>query len=272
MTSGNVTNDVDQPVARAARKQWRLPAGLVLLIAIPVAAGVFRLSQLAFGAKVTPENARFFTTPMPITVHIVSASLFCLFGALQFVPNLRQRRHRWHRVSGRLIAPLGAAAALSGLWMAAFYSLPTADDALLEAFRLIFGAGMVLSLILGVVAIRMRAFDLHRRWMMRGYAIGLAAGTQVFTLLAWAAFVRTPTGVSRAVLMAAGWVINLGVVEWSIRRDPETPPRAMPALSSASCSEQFEADRSAAGVASSLVAVAALTQDGRSIEREKLRS
>ena len=34
----------------------------------------------------------------------------------------------------------------------------------------------------------MRAFDLHRRWMMRGYAIGLGAGTQVFTLLAGAAF------------------------------------------------------------------------------------
>ena len=268
MTSGNVTNDVDQPVARAARKQWRLPAGLVLLIAIPVAAGVFRLSQLAFGAKVTPENARFFATPMPITVHIVSASLFCLFGALQFVPNLRQRRHRWHRVSGRLTAPLGAAAALSGLWMAAFYFLPPADDALLEAFRLIFGAGMVLSLILGVVAIRMRAFDLHCRWMMRGYAIGLAAGTQVFTLLAWAAFVRTPTGVSRAVLMAAGWVINLGVVEWSIRRDPKAPPPPAPAPSS----KLFEADRSAEAVASSLVAVAALTRDGRSIRRERLWS
>ena len=270
MTSGNVTNDVDQPVARAARKQWRLPAGLVLLIAIPVAAGVFRLSQLAFGAKVTPENARFFATPMPITVHIVSASLFCLFGALQFVPNLRQRRHRWHRVSGRLIAPLGAAAALSGLWMAAFYFLPPADDALLEAFRLIFGAGMVLSLILGVVAIRMRAFDLHCRWMMRGYAIGLAAGTQVFTLLAWAAFVRTPTGVSRTVLMAAGWVINLGVVEWSIRRHPKAPPPPAPAP--APSSKLFEADRSAEAVASSLVAVAALTRDGRSIRRERLWS
>ena len=74
MSSGNVTNDVDLPVAPAAGRQWRLPAGLVLLIAIPVAAGVFRLSQLAFGAKVTPENARFLTTPFPIIVHVVSAS------------------------------------------------------------------------------------------------------------------------------------------------------------------------------------------------------
>ena len=154
--------------------------------------------------------------------------------------------------------------------MAAFYSLPPADDGLLEAFRLIFGAGMVLSLILGVVAIRMRAFDRHRRWMMRGYAIGLGAGTQVFTLLAWAAFVRTPTGASRAVLMAAGWVINLGVVEWSIRRHPKAPPPPAPAP--APSSKLFEADRSAEAVASSLVAVAALTRDGRSIRRERLWS
>ena len=63
--------------------------------------------------------------------------------------------------------------------------------------------------------------------MMRGYAIGLGAGTQVFTLLPWAAVAGEPTGVNRAFLMAAGWMINLAVAEWFIRRDSKVAPASI---------------------------------------------
>jgi hypothetical protein len=54
--------------------------------------------------------------------------------------------------------------------------------------------------------------------MIRAYATGLGAGTQVVTHLFWLLLVGQPTGFSRAVLMGAGWVINLAVAEWIIRR------------------------------------------------------
>jgi hypothetical protein len=54
--------------------------------------------------------------------------------------------------------------------------------------------------------------------MMRGYAIGLGAGTQVFTHLPWILFFGVPDELTRALLMAAGWVINIIVVEWIIRK------------------------------------------------------
>ena len=66
---------------------------------------------------------------------------------------------------------------------------------------------------------------------MRAYAIGLGAGTQVLTHLPWFILVGKPGESSRAVLMAAGWVINLAVADWISRRRParrSTKPAAVP--------------------------------------------
>jgi uncharacterized membrane protein len=210
----------------ASRKEWFAPAGLLALSAVPIAAGAVRLGQLGSGAAVTPDNARFFATPVPVVVHIISASLFCVLGAFQFVPGLRRRRIGWHRLAGRLLVPCGLAAALSGLWMTLFYASPPGDGELLEAFRLVFGSGMVLSLVLGLAAILRREIPQHRAWMMRGYAIGLGAGTQVLTHVPWLLLMGKPEGLSRALLMAAGWLINLAVAEWIIRRRTTQPTRA----------------------------------------------
>ena len=54
--------------------------------------------------------------------------------------------------------------------------------------------------------------------MTRGYAIGLGAGTQVFTFLPWTLLFGVPGEAMHAVLMGAGWVINLAVAEIVIRR------------------------------------------------------
>jgi hypothetical protein len=93
------------------------------------------------------------------------------------------------------------------------------DGALMTAFRLVFGSAMALSIVAGVLAIRGRDIRRHRAWMMRGYAIGLGAGTQVLTLGGWAVvFGEQPVGLPRALLSALAWVINLAFVEWIIRR------------------------------------------------------
>ncbi len=85
--------------ATAGSASWRV-AGLILLSAIPIAAGIFRLTELAGGAEITPANARFIASPLPVVLHIVSVSLYAILGAFQFVPRLRRRRHGWHRAAG----------------------------------------------------------------------------------------------------------------------------------------------------------------------------
>lgn len=77
---------------------------------------------------------------------------------------------------------------------------------------------MLVSSLLALSAIRQRDFTAHGQWMIRAYAIGLGAGTQVFTHLPWLPLVqRTPGEMPRAVMMGAGWIINVVVAEWIAR-------------------------------------------------------
>ncbi|MFC0030037.1 DUF2306 domain-containing protein [Micromonospora chaiyaphumensis] len=211
----------------SAKREWLVPVGLIMLSAVPVIAGAARTAELTGGATVTPDNARFFASPVPVLVHIVGASLYCLLGAFQFAPGLRRRRPGWHRLAGRVLVPCGLAAALSGLWMTLFYPRPPIDHVLVTPMRLVFGTAMLGCIVLGFAAIRRRDIPRHRAWMARGYAIGLGAGTQVLTHLPWMLLVGQPDGVGRAFLMLAGWVINLAVVEWALRRRPTKPTRSV---------------------------------------------
>lgn len=203
----------------SSKSDWLIPGALIALSLVPAVAGTVRLAQLAGGASITPENARFFAARLPILLHIPSVVVFSMLGAFQFSPGFRHRRHGWHRAAGRILIPCGMVAALSGLWMTYFYPWPPGDGQLLYVERLVFGVAMALAIALSVLAIRRREFVSHGKWMLRAYAIGLGAGTQVLTHLPWfLLFGAKPGEKPRAVLMGAGWVINVVVAEWIIRR------------------------------------------------------
>src|SRR5438132_194092 len=115
----------------------------------------------------------------------------------------------------------GILVALSGLWMNFFYARPPGDGESLVVVRLIVGSLMLASIVLAVLAIRRRDFTSHGAWMTRAYALALGAGTQVFTMLPWVLIfgpIRAGDELPRTVLMTAGWVINLTVAEYVIRR------------------------------------------------------
>ena len=213
----------------STRSDWLIPAGLIALSMVPALAGSVRLAQLAGGAEITLENARFFAAPLPVMIHIPAAVVYSIVGAFQFSPGLRRRRRAWHRAAGRILIPCALLVALSGLWMAHFYPWPQGDGQLVYAERLVFGTAMVLSVVLGLYAIKRRDFASHGEWMMRAYAIGLGAGTQVLTHLPWFMLVEDKPGeLARGVMMGAGWIINVVVVEWIIRsRSRVSRPRTV---------------------------------------------
>jgi hypothetical protein len=217
---------VERPLQPPRRRGgWLAAAGLILLSLIPVLGGAFRLSDLT-GGTVTADNARFFASPIPVVAHIVGATVYCLLGAFQFVPSLRGRRG-WHRVSGSILIPAGLIAALSGLWMAAFYSSPDGDRPLLMGIRLAFGFAMVACIVLGLAAIKRRDFSAHGAWMTRAYALGIAAGTQAVVLAFWILAIGPVDSLTDALLMGAAWLINAAIAESVIFR------RAQPARASA---------------------------------------
>jgi hypothetical protein len=103
--------------------------------------------------------------------------------------------------------------------MANFYPWPEGDGQAVYLERLVVGSAMVVSIVLALYAIRRRDFASHGAWMTRAYAIGLGAGTQVLTHLPWFVLVGTKPGeLPRALLMGAGWAINVVMAEWFIRR------------------------------------------------------
>ncbi len=198
----------------ASRREWLIPAGLVLLSLVPMIAGTARLVDMATAHAITPENARFLGDPVPGALHIVSVAVFSLLGAFQFVPGIRRRHPRWHRMAGRLLVPAGLVASLSGLWLSHFYELPPTDGVALYLIRMVVGTAMTAALVLGLLAVRRRDFVHHEAWMMRAYGLGIGAGTQVLTHLPWVLTMGLPDVATRAVLMGAGWAINIAVVEW----------------------------------------------------------
>ncbi len=216
--------------ARKVRAAWLVPAVLILLSLCPLTFGAFRLHELASGAEITPANARFFASPSPVVIHIIGAAIYAILGAFQFVSRLWRGGNGWHRWAGRLLlVPCGLLVGLSGLWMTLFYPRPEGASDLLFFFRLLFGSGMVLFILLGFVAIRRRDILQHRAWMTRGCAIGLGAATQMLTGIVGELIAGPPSELGNALLMGAGWAINLAVAEWSIRR--RHAPRARTASS-----------------------------------------
>jgi hypothetical protein len=199
-----------------ARRNWVIPLLLTIYAILPLIPGVFRLIELGGGPALLPANPRATGMPLPIIVHVVTAFFYTVIGAWQFSPALR--RTPWHRRAGRLLAALGLGAAISGLYMTIVF--PTAPEyhPILVPFRLLFGGMMSISIVLAVLAIVVRRdVPTHRAWMMRAYAIGLGAATQIVIFIPLAPF-GTPDPLSASLLLTMGWVINLAVAEWMIRR------------------------------------------------------
>lgn len=199
---------------RTAR--W-VPAGLVALAVIPVLGGTARLVEILGGPGLIPTDSRFAASPAPVVVHVVAAMAYALLGAFQFSAGIRRRHPLWHRRAGRVLVALGLAVALSGLWMTLVYPRKEGTGDLLFVFRLLAGSGMATSVLLGLAAVRRRDIARHRAWMTRAYALALGAGTQAFTVGIGAAVLGSGV-VRHDLMMGAGWLVNLVVAEWLIRR------------------------------------------------------
>ena len=198
---------------------WRVPIALVALGTVPVIAGSLRLVELSGGAGAMPSDARYDASPLPVVLHIVCATVFAIVGAFQFSPRFRRRRPGWHRRAGRVLVVAGLGVALSALWLNHFFPRADATREVLYPLRMAFGVAMVLTIVLGFIAARRRDFTRHRAWMIRSYAIGIVAGTQVFTLGIGGAVFGTGD-LTTALLLAAAWGINLAVAERVIRTRP----------------------------------------------------
>jgi uncharacterized membrane protein YozB (DUF420 family) len=203
---------------------WRVPAALVALTTIPLIAGSLRLLEVAGGPQLLPTNPRIDASPAPLVLHVAAVAVYAVVGAFQFHARLRRGHRAWHRRAGRVLIGAGLVVAGSGLWMTLFYPGAPGGD-LLWTVRLVVGSAMAASIVLGFTAIRRRDIAAHRAWMIRAYALAVAAGTQTFTQGIGEGLFGT-TDLSTGLSVSAGWVINAAVAEWVIRRPGSRRARA----------------------------------------------
>jgi uncharacterized membrane protein len=154
----------------------------------------------------------FARAPLPVILHLVGGATALVCGALQFNTRLRQRHRKVHRVLGRIYVLAIAASGMAALDLATHSTggMPTH-----------LGFGGLATLWLGTTLmafwhIRHRRIAQHQAWMIRSYALTLAAVTlriyiplsQIFGL---------PFGPSYIAISWLCWVPNLLVAEWWIR-------------------------------------------------------
>ena len=188
---------------------------ILIYLFVPTFAGLFRVAELLGGPVIIPANPRALAHPLPIVLHILSSFLFCLLGALQFLPSMRRCHLRLHRMLGRVVAAAGCVSALTGLWMTHFFAFPQElQGVLLYWVRIALSLSMVALIVSAVIAIRSRNILGHGTAMLRAYAIGQGASTQAFLGIGWmVAFGTEPLGQLRDVMMVFAWGLNLLIAE-----------------------------------------------------------
>ncbi|MFO1271898.1 MAG: DUF2306 domain-containing protein [Rubrivivax sp.] len=150
-----------------------------------------------------------------MTLHILAAALFSILGAFQLDPRWRASSLRWHRQAGAVALVSGLVVAATGGYMTVVYAIPESlQGPFLRLTRLAVSGGMLVSLLLALRAIVQRRFDAHGAWMLRAYALGMGAGTQVLVFLPAELLLAGPVqGLPRDLLMALAWGVNLAVAE-----------------------------------------------------------
>ena len=211
-----------------SRREWALLAIILVYSFVPTFGGLLRVIELGGGPAIVPENPRALADPLPIVLHILSSFLFCIAGALQFLPSVRRHYPAMHRAAGRMIAAAGCVSALTGLWMTHSFAFPDElQGVLLYWVRIALSLSMVGLIAWAVIAIRSGNVLGHGAAMLRAYAIGQGASTQTVLGIGWlVAFGTEPMGSLRDGIMVFAWGLNLLIAEILISK--VFAPRTMP--------------------------------------------
>lgn len=165
------------PSRALVRSLW---TAVVLLTLLGMFAAVRRAFHLTLRTERQPFpgaavlDAGFVRHPIVTLVHIIPGFVFMLLGPLQFVPWIRNRHLRLHRRLGTVYLCAGAVIGISALSMSFLLPIGGANEA---AATVLFATFFLFALGKAYVHIRAREIGLHREWMIRAFAIGLAVAT-----------------------------------------------------------------------------------------------
>jgi uncharacterized membrane protein len=177
---------------RAERRATRLVWGAVIFLAaigcavavrrmmhvMPVVIGGYRAAAVASNpalAQFAALDDLFARYPILTLVHIVPGLLFMVLGPWQFSETIRARHLRRHQWNGRIFVFCGVVIGVSALVMS--FGMPAIGGVNQAAATTLFAAFFLFALGKAVWHIRRKEVALHREWMIRAFAVGLAVAT-----------------------------------------------------------------------------------------------
>jgi uncharacterized membrane protein len=131
---------------------------------------------LVTGTAPEPEDfeARYVAHPWLAYLHMTPGVLYLLGAPLQLSERFRTKHYTAHRRLGRVLVTAG----LLSVSLALIFGLRFPWGGTLEALAtVVFGSWFLACLLLAVRAIRRGHVSIHRRWMIRAFAVGLGVGT-----------------------------------------------------------------------------------------------
>lgn len=167
-----------KPRAAIVRILWLIT---VVFVLIGIAIVIRRMLQFFAPAPATANfpdaaalDAGFARHRLLTMVHIIPGLLFVVLGPFQFVRTLRSRRPALHRWMGRVILASGMIIGSTALIMSPQMAIGGINE---TAATMLFATVFLFALIKGFLSIRRGQVAVHREWMIRGFAVGLAVTT-----------------------------------------------------------------------------------------------
>lgn len=195
--------------APPARASWIASSLWWVMLVLSAVIAVYGATY--FLAK--PGDPHFARYIFRLRLHIAGGMGVLLAGPWQFSQKLRSRALNFHRWLGRFYLLEVALGSIAGFSMAlvSVEGLPT---------HLGFGILAVLWFLTGLQAYRMVRkgnIEAHRRWMIRNFALTLAAVTLRLYMPLMLAVLHWPFSRTYITVSWLCWVPNLLIAEWMVR-------------------------------------------------------
>ena len=172
-----------------------------------------------------------------VAMHLISAAIIMLAGAIQLVPQVRNRFPAFHRWNGRIYLLTAGTLSLAGLYMnwirGSVGDLPQHIGGTVNALLIWICGGMALRYAMA------RDFRTHRRWALRLFLVVSASWFIRIMLFLWFMIFRAPVGLDPTTftgplpttLSYAQYLIPLAVLEIYFRAQDR--PRAVRRMATA---------------------------------------
>jgi len=159
----------------------------------------------------TDQMARYAENPFATFIHVAPAFVFMVIALLQVWPGFRQKHKKMHKLLGRIFITNAILIMVSALYLAFVMPYSGLDETIVSCFIVI---SFMVSLVMGIKQAMRNNYTLHREWMSRMLAVGMAPVSMRFfygAILLY--YPDVESTVVFAPTMWAGLILNIVVVE-----------------------------------------------------------